>query len=227
MVNRETMRGGDVVLAEEIRKLRNEYRRAQLTEESVHDNPFLQLEMWLREAIEAKLAEPNAMALATVGVDGQPSVRAVLFKALKGERIIFFSNYESRKGREIELNRKVSLMFLWEDLERQVRIEGSAERLSREDSEAYFLSRPRGAQIAAMVSVQSAVISSRAELEERYRTLEARFAGAEVPCPAQWGGYAVSAHALEFWQGRENRLHDRILFRQEAPHAWRKVRLAP
>ncbi len=206
--------------------LRKEYSLAGLVEKDLARDPFRQFEKWFQEAEAAKLTEPNAMTLATVGKDGRPSARTVLLKGLDGRGFTFFSNYESRKGRELELNPQVALVFPWIALERQVLVEGTVTKISREESDAYFHSRPRASQLGAWVSQQSAIISGRSVLEESMKALEKKYAGAEVPLPPHWGGWRVAPETVEFWQGRRSRLHDRLRYRRNQD-GWTVERLAP
>jgi pyridoxamine 5'-phosphate oxidase len=206
--------------------LRKDYALAGLTEKDLARDPFRQFEKWFQEAEAAKLAEPNAMTLATASRDGRPSARTVLLKGLDGRGFVFYSNYESRKGREIEVNARVALVFPWIALERQVLVEGTVTKVAREESAAYFHSRPRASQLGAWVAQQSAVIPGRATLEEAMKALEKKHAGAEVPLPPNWGGYRLQPERFEFWQGRESRLHDRLVYRQQGT-AWTLERLAP
>ncbi len=206
--------------------LRKEYSLAGLVEKDLARDPFRQFEKWFQEAEAAKLTEPNAMTLATVGKDGRPSARTVLLKGLDGRGFTFFSNYESRKGRELELNAHVALVFPWIALERQVIVEGAVTKISREESDAYFHSRPRASQLGAWVSQQSAIISGRSVLEESMKALEKKYAGAEVPLPPHWGGWRVAPETVEFWQGRRSRLHDRLRYRRNQD-GWTVERLAP
>lgn len=207
-------------------ELRREYQQHELSERSTHRNPFVQFERWFEDAIRSGIIEPNAMVLSTVSMRGQPSSRAVLLKSIEKGGFVFFTNYESRKGEELKRNRQVALLFLWKELERQVRIEGLARPLQREQSEMYFASRPREAQLAAFASPQSRRIRSREELLERYRLIEEQFKGKPVPCPPGWGGYVVVPRSFEFWQGRVNRMHDRIMYRKQGGR-WGRSRLAP
>jgi pyridoxamine 5'-phosphate oxidase len=188
---------------------------------------MLQFEKWLQEALQAKVMEPNAMNLATVNSEGRPSARIVLLKGIENQQFTFFTNYQSLKGRELEDNPACALTFFWPELERQVRIEGTAQRVSPDVSEAYFQSRPRTSQIGAWSSPQSSIIDNRKILEERVKQIEQKFSGKDVlPRPHQWGGYAVSPLLIEFWQGRASRLHDRLQFMKE-DSVWKIFRLAP
>ena len=207
--------------------LRKDYSLAGLTEKELARDPFRQFEKWFQEAEAAKIPEPNAMMLATATREGRPSLRTVLLKGLDGRGFVFYSNYESRKGRELEGNPRASLLFPWYALERQVIVEGSVTKVAREESEAYFHSRPRLSQLAAWVSQQSSVISGRSVLEESMRTLEKKYAGQEVPLPPHWGGWRLGPETVEFWQGRRSRLHDRLRFRRDKENAWVVERIAP
>lgn len=207
-------------------ELRKEYSLAGLVEKDLARDPYRQFEKWFQEAEAAKLVEPNAMILATVGRDHRPSARTVLLKGFDGRGFMFFTNYESRKGRELEGNPQASLVFPWFALERQVIIEGSVTKVSREESDAYFHSRPQASQIAAWASPQSTLISSRSVLEESVKAIEHKYAGKEVPLPPHWGGWRVSPVTVEFWQGRRSRLHDRLRYRREHDE-WIVERLAP
>lgn len=208
--------------------LRINYSRASLDESDVQADPLAQFDIWLGEALRAQLPEPNAMTLATADAAGRPSARIVLIKALDERGFVFFTNYDSRKGREIAENPHAALLFHWIELERQVRIEGRIEKTSAEESDRYFASRPLNSRIGAWASEQSAVLHSRAELEARETEFHARF-GEHPPRPAHWGGYRLVPDALEFWQGRPSRLHDRLLYTRDAasPHGWTMSRLSP
>jgi pyridoxamine 5'-phosphate oxidase len=197
--------------------LRESYTRGGLSEEDVALDPWEQFAKWFEEAVSAGLREPNAMTLATA----TPNARIVLMKGFGRDGVTFFTNYESVKGRELASNPQVALLFYWNELERQVRMRGAVERVSREESLAYFRSRPRGSQVGAAISPQSVVISSRSELEKRL----ADFGDGEVPLPEHWGGYRVAVTEFEFWQGRPNRLHDRLRYR--LADGWIRERLAP
>lgn len=188
--------------------------------------PFELLTTWCEEAAKTGRPNPEAMTLATVGMDGKPSARIVLFKGLVGEKLTFFTNYESRKGREMANNPFVAACFYWHTLERQIRIEGRVQKMDREDSEAYFRSRPRGSQIGAWASQQSQEISGFKYLADQNAIFEAKFADKDVPLPPYWGGYYLIPHILEFWTGRPSRLHERQIF-SRGEHGWQKSYLSP
>lgn len=206
--------------------LRKDYSMSGLLEKDLARDPFRQFDKWFQEAEAAKLVEPNAMTLATSTKDGRPSARTVLLKGVDGRGFVFYTNYESRKGRELAENPRASLLLPWVALERQVIIEGSLVKLSREENAAYFHSRPRASQLGAWVSQQSAIITGRSVLEDAMKTLEKKHAGAEIPLPPAWGGYRLSPESVEFWQGRRSRLHDRLRYRREKGE-WIVERLAP
>ena len=211
----------------DLSKLRSEYSRTSLDVSSILADPIQQFEKWFLEALNAKVMEPNAMNLSTINADNRPSSRIVLLKGIEEKKFVFYSNYQSTKGKELDQNPACALTFFWPELERQVRIEGLAERINEERSEKYFQSRPRGSQVGAWTSPQSSIIKSRSILEERAEEIEKRFEGlAVLPKPNQWGGYQVDAQVIEFWQGRPNRLHDRIQF-LKIDNAWKQHRLAP
>ncbi len=207
--------------------LRKDYSLSGLLEKDLARDPFRQFDQWFQEAEAAKLVEPNAMTLATATRDGRPSARTVLLKGVDGRGFVFYTNYESRKGRELSENPRASLLLPWIALERQVIIEGTLAKLSREESAAYFHSRPRASQLGAWVSQQSSIITGRSVLEDAMKALEKKHAGAEIPLPPAWGGYRLSPESVEFWQGRRSRLHDRLRYRREAGGAWIVERLAP
>ncbi len=198
-----------------------------LSEADLAPDPFAQFQAWFDTALAAGLPEPNAMTLATATPDGRPSARMVLIKGVDSRGFVFYTNYESRKGRELEANPWAALVFYWPELERQIRIEGRVERVAAEESDAYFASRPLGSRLGAWASPQSQVIPGRDVLEARLRDLEARFASGDVPRPPHWGGYRVVPEAVEFWQGRPSRLHDRLRYTRQADGRWAIERLAP
>lgn len=209
-----------------LRTLRKEDVEVGLNEADLADDPFTQFNRWLSDALARDVHEPNAMTVATATRDGVPSARVVLLRGFDERGFVFFTNYESQKGRELAENPRAALVFHWPALGRQVRITGEVSRVSREESEAYFHTRPRGSQLSAWASEQSAVIPDRATLEERLREIEQRFPE-EVPLPPFWGGYRVSPTAIEFWQGRRSRLHDRLRYTRQPDGTWRIERLSP
>jgi len=206
--------------------LRRDYSLAGLYEEDAGDDPFALFRRWFDQAMAAQLSEPNAMILATSTPDGKPSARAVLLKYLDERGFTFFTNYDSRKGEEMSANPHSSLVFLWHPLERQVRIEGTAERVSEAESDEYYRVRPVGSRLGAWASPQSAVIPDRAFLEQQHAELQAKYADGEIPRPPNWGGYRIVPQMIEFWQGRTSRLHDRIRYRKTGS-VWLRDRLAP
>ncbi len=212
---------------ESIENLRLDYIQSELVEESVNENPFLQFEDWFQEAINAELKEPNAMTLATVSSEGFPSARIVLLKGFDENGFVFYTNYESRKGKELLKNNKAALVFHWAELERQVRIEGLVEKTSQETSEKYFNSRPRGSQLGAISSPQSEVIENREILEKNNTEAIAKYENQVIPLPDFWGGFVLNPIRIEFWQGRTSRLHDRILYQKTSGGIWEIKRLAP
>jgi pyridoxamine 5'-phosphate oxidase len=211
----------------QIANMRKEYIWGGLSESDMDADPLRQFEKWFQQALAAKLPEPNAMTLATATPDGQPSARVVLLKGCDASGFTFFTNYDSRKGRELTANPRAALLFFWSELQRQVRIEGTVERISEAESDAYFRSRPLGSRLGACASQQSEVIASRDLLEDRVRELAQRFPDGEVPRPPHWGGLRVRPLTIEFWQGRPDRLHDRLRYQRVPPDGWRIERVSP
>ena len=211
---------------ENLQNLRQDYRSAQLNEDDVHADPMEQFRKWFTDALNAKLYEPNVMTLATADSDSKPTARIVLLKGFDENGFVFFTNYESRKGRDLIENPQAALVFFWAELERQVRIEGIVSKVDAKTSADYFHSRPVGSQIGALASPQSSVISGRTVLEDKVTELSAQYNGIEIPYPQHWGGYLVEPTHVEFWQGRPSRLHDRIVY-DLADGKWIISRLAP
>jgi pyridoxamine 5'-phosphate oxidase len=212
-------------VSRDLSELRAEYERGGLDEADLPPDPLELFGTWFDAARSAGVGEPNAMVLATVGPNG-PSSRTVLLKGVGPEGFVFFTNYRSRKGVELDADARCSLVFGWYALQRQVRIEGFAERTSRAETEKYFASRPRDSQLGAWASEQSTKVGSRAELESAYATVEERFLGGDVAAPPDWGGYLVRPSSVEFWQGRRGRMHDRLIYRRDDDQ-WTTSRLAP
>lgn len=207
--------------------IRQEYTNGGLKESELPDNPLLLFNRWLQEAIDAKVNEPTAVVVGTVSPEGQPSTRTVLLKDLHNGKFIFYTNYESRKGRHLANNPHVSLSFIWHQLERQVHIEGIAAKVPAHESDEYFKNRPYKSRIGARISPQSQPIKSRMQLIRNFVKEAAQWIGKEVERPQQWGGYAVTPTRIEFWQGRPNRLHDRFLYTLQKDGTWKVTRLAP
>ncbi|MBE9179152.1 pyridoxamine 5'-phosphate oxidase [Oculatella sp. LEGE 06141] len=210
-----------------IADLRRNYALRELRESDVDSDPFRQFQRWFDEAIAAELPEPNAMTLATATETGMPSARVVLLKGFDQRGFVFYTNYNSRKGKELSQNPRAGLVFWWAELERQVRIEGTVERVSSDESDAYFHSRPIGSQLGAWVSDQSQTIPSRQVLEERLQALQTKYQDGDVSRPPHWGGFRVVPQAIEFWQGRPSRLHDRLLYSRVEGDRWQLERLSP
>lgn len=208
-------------------QIRTDYHLASLEKEEVGSNPIAFFEQWMLQAEHAEITEVNAMALTTVDTSGKPHARIVLLKGIEDGGFVFFTNYESHKGKEIQHNNKVALLFFWKELERQVRIEGIIEKASEAYSDQYFHSRPKGSQIGANASPQSQVIENRTILEDNVADLEKEFENKVIPRPENWGGYIVKPTLIEFWQGRRSRLHDRIVCEKKEDNTWKIYRLAP
>ena len=211
----------------DIHALREDYKKGELRRKDLQDDPFKQFEIWFQQACNAELLEPNAMTIATVSEQGQPFMRTVLLKYFDRHGFVFFTNYESRKAQQIGVNPKVSLLFTWLPLQRQVHITGQAAKISTAESLAYFTSRPRGSQLGSWSSQQSTIISSRQLLLMQFEQIKNKFLDGEIPLPDFWGGYRIVPDSFEFWQGCTNRLHDRFLYTQQEEQAWEIQRLAP
>lgn len=210
-----------------IADLRKNYTQGGLLESGASLNPFEQFRHWFEEAVSSQILEPNAMTLATINDEGKPSARIVLLKKLDEKGFTFFTNYDSNKGKNLAQNPWVSLVFLWGELERQVRIEGKAEKITPEESDAYFTSRPIGSQWGAWASNQSEIIPDRDILETNLQQVKSQYQDNIIPRPKHWGGFRVIPHLIEFWQGRENRLHDRLCYTLNENQQWIRQRLAP
>ena len=208
-------------------KLRREYTDAGLNEPDLDANPFKQFEKWFQDAIEAKIDLPDAMTLATATNDGIPSARIVLLRGLDERGFVFYTDYESQKGRELAENPNAALVFYWRELDRQVRIAGQVSKVSRENSQNYFRSRPVGSRLAALASRQSEVIPNRQILEDRFNQLAEQYEDKEIPLPSDWGGYRLSPDMIEFWSGRPSRLHDRLRYTRQPDDDWRIERISP
>ncbi len=210
-----------------IADIRKTYAQAQLLESETAADPMEQFGKWWEQAVRAEILEVNAMTLATVNADGMPDARIVLLKGMDGQGFHFYTNYQSRKGQQLEINPRAALVLFWKELERQVRIKGRMERLPDAESDAYFHSRPRESQLGAVSSPQSEIIADRSWLEERYRSVEASFEGKEIARPDHWGGYRLIPESIEFWQGRPGRMHDRLEYKKDPNGSWFRQRLAP
>jgi len=210
-----------------IADLRIEYKKGTLDERDVERNPIDQFNKWFKEAIASEIPEVNAMALATANREGRPSVRMVLLKQYDDRGFVFFTNYESKKAKDIAENPQVALLFFWEPLERQIRITGNIEKISAAESFEYFRTRPIDSQLGAWASQQSRAISARALLEKAFGEMMEKFKNGNIPLPPFWGGYRVIPDEFEFWQGRVNRLHDRIAYYKQSDNSWKIVRLSP
>jgi pyridoxamine 5'-phosphate oxidase len=200
------------IMGIDLTHLRKEYHLKELNRAALRDNPFEQFSDWFQEAQQARIDEPNAMVLATASKDGKPSSRTVLLKDVTHDGFVFFSYYNSRKGKELAENPYASVTFLWKELERQISIAGKVKKISRSASARYFASRPRGSQLSVWASQQSQPLTSREDLDQAYRSIEEKYAGQSIPLPPYWGGYSLIASRFEFWQGRSNRLHDRFCY---------------
>ena len=209
-----------------LNNLRREYKLNKLSEETVHKSPFSQFESWFNQFMKIGTVEPNAMILATADKKSKPSVRVVLLKGISNKGITFFTNYNSRKGQDLSQNSSASLLFFWAELERQIRIEGKIKKISRVESQKYFDTRPVESRIAAWASEQSKIIPDREYLEKRFDKFEQKFSGKKIPIPPNWGGFRLVPDYFDFWQGRENRMHDRICYEKQKGR-WKIYRLAP
>jgi len=215
-------------LGKEVSKMRQEYALKVLDEKKLKEKPIEQFELWLKEAINSEVLEANAMTLATADSSAKPSLRVVLLKGIEEENFIFYTNYLSQKAQEMEENPQVCLNFFWIELQRQVRIEGMIEKVSEQVATEYFHSRPKGSQLGAWASQQSSIIANRDILERKIKELEQEYLGdKKIPKPEYWGGYKVIPHYFEFWQGRPNRLHDRMCYALETDNSWKIARLSP
>ncbi len=211
----------------DITNIRGKYTTKDFDIKDLDKNPFKQFEIWFNDAINENLPEPNAFSLATTGLDMMPSLRTVLLKYFSEKGFVFFTNYDSKKAKQLEENQKAAALFTWLPLERQIKIEANVEKISKAESLKYFLSRPKGSQLGAWVSRQSEVISSRALLEQKFNEMKNKFLNKEIPFPSFWGGYILKPIRIEFWQGGEDRLHDRFSYELQEDGSWQIKRLAP
>jgi len=209
-----------------LNEIRRDFAGKPLDDQSIKENPFEQFEIWFEEAVNAQILDPNAMSITTVDSSGQPSTRIVYLRGINDKGFIFYTNYKSDKGQDLENNNKIALNFFFGELERQIRVEGIVAKVSNQESDAYFAKRPRESQIGAWASNQSSTIKNRAELEERVLKFTSKFNNVEIPRPEHWGGYVVTPQKIEFWQGRPNRLHDRIVF-EKNEDKWSIKRVSP
>ena len=209
-----------------LNSIRRDFADQPLNENSVADDPLRQFEKWFEEAVNAKVLDPHAMSLATVSYEEQPSVRIVYLRGIAENGFKFYTNYSSQKGKDLLENKRVAINFFWGELERQIRVEGEVEKLSKEESDAYFAARPRESQIGAWASEQSVLIRNRKALEDKVKYYREHYKGIDIPRPENWGGYLVKPHRIEFWQGRPNRLHDRLVFSKNGT-SWELNRMAP
>jgi pyridoxamine 5'-phosphate oxidase len=210
-----------------IAQLRHEYRNRGLLETGAPSNPYILFEKWFQEALKVKALDANAMALATVSSAGKPSLRTVLLKGYDSKGFIFYTNYQSHKGTDMAARPVASLLFFWPQLSRQIRIDGPVKKVPDWESDEYFQTRPRGSQLGAWASDQSRVIGNRELLEQQMKNLEKKYEGKVIPRPSHWGGYRVAPESIEFWKGRPNRLHDRLVYRRKGKDGWKRERLAP
>ncbi len=211
----------------DIFEFRNEYLKGGLERSMLSENPFVQFKQWFENAVECNITEPNAMTVSTVSPEGKPSSRVVLLKSWDEQGFVFYTNYNSQKATDLKLNKNICAIFSWLDIERQLRIEGTAEKVSTAESLRYFLSRPFGSRLGAWVSRQSSVISSRSLLEMQFQKMKEKFANGDVPLPDFWGGIRIIPERFEFWQGRANRLHDRFEYARKGNGTWQISRLSP
>ncbi len=210
-----------------MKDLRENYSKGELLETMIDKNPIVQFQQWFDEAVKEKIPEPNAFILSTAMVDFKPSARVMLLKGVENNSFVFFTNYESRKGKELTWNPYAAMVFLWLPMQRQIRIEGRVEKISTEESQNYFRSRPRESQLGAWCSAQSSVLKNRSELDNKYADLEKKYEGKEIPKPPYWGGFKVIPSSIELWQGRASRLHDRLRYTFMNEGDWKLERLSP